>query len=351
MTGNGRGDGAARDQDAARIQGNGHPRRYAGRRGGRSSAAAEQLVVPPAEFTSYYGQPVVKEVVWGVPDVPGYLFLGGLAGASSLLAVSAELTGRHELARAAKTAAAGAIGLSAAALVQDLGRPARFYNMLRVFKPTSPMSVGSWLLTCYGPAAGVAAVSAVTGWLPRVGRAATAAAAVFGPGVAAYTAALLADTAVPAWHEAHRELPYLFVSSAAAAAGGLGLVLVGPEQAGPARNLAMAGAGAELVVKNLLIRRLRGGADEAYQSGPAGHLMAAAEVLGVGGLSVAATLGGRSRLAAALAGAALVASSACTRFGVFYAGRMSAHDPKYTVVPQRDRLRRQDQAQSAAAAT
>jgi formate-dependent nitrite reductase membrane component NrfD len=348
MTGDGRGDGPARDQEAAAVSGDGHLRRNRGRHRARGSGAAEQLMVPPAEFGSYYGRPVLKEPAWGSPAVPGYLFLGGLAGASSLLAASAQLTGRHELARAAKTAAAGAISLSAVALVEDLGRPARFYNMLRVFKPTSPMSIGSWLLTGYGPAAGVAAVSALTGWLPRTGRAATAAAAVFGPGVAAYTAALLADTAVPAWHEAHRELPYLFVSSAATAAGGLGLALARTEQAGPARNLAVVGASAEVVAKNLLIRRLRGGAAEAYQSGRAGHLLAAAEVLSVCGLTVAAALGGRNRVAAAIAGSALVASSALTRFGVFGAGQTSARDPRYTIVPQRDRLRRKAHVESSA---
>ena len=259
-------------------------------------------MVPPAEFRSYYGRPVIKEPAWGVPDVPGYLFLGGLAGASSSLAASAELSGRAELARAAKTAAAGAIGLSVAALVHDLGRPARFYYMLRVFKPTSPMSVGSWLLAAYGPAAGVAAASAVTGLLPRLGRAATVAAAVTGPAVAAYTAALLSDTAVPAWHGAHRELPYLFVSSAATAAGGLGLMTVRSEQAEPARNLALIGAAAELTAKSLLLRRL-GQAAEPYQSGRAGRLMEAAEILTAGGLTAAA-IGGRNRLVAALAGAA-----------------------------------------------
>jgi formate-dependent nitrite reductase membrane component NrfD len=305
-------------------------------------------MVPPAEFRSYYGRPLIKEPVWEALDVAGYLFLGGLAGASSALAASAELTGRPELARVAKTAAAGAISLSVAALVHDLGRPSRFVNMLRVFKPTSPMSIGTWLLTGYGPAAGAAAASAVTGWLPRTGRAATAVAAVLGPGVAAYTGALLSDTAVPAWHEAHRELPYVFVSSAATAAGGLGLVLVRSEQAEPARNLAVAGAVAELVARRLLIKRL-GPAAEPYQSGRAGYLMKAAEILTVGGLSAAA-LGGRNRVVAALAGAALVASSAFTRFGIFHAGRTSARDPKYTVVPQRDRIRRQDQAQSPPAA-
>ena len=311
----------------------------------RSPRGNTELMVPRAEFRSYYGQPVVKEPVWEARDVAGYLFLGGLAGASSALAASAELTGRPDLARVAKTAAAGAIGLSVAALVHDLGRPKRFVNMLRVFKPTSPMSIGTWLLTGYGPAAGVAAASAVTGLLPRTGRAATVVAAVLGPGVTAYTGALLSDTAVPAWHEAHRELPYLFVSSAASAAGGLGLALVRSEQAGPARNLAVVGAGAELVAKSLLIRRL-GPTAEPYQSGQAGHLMEAAEILTAGALAAAA-LGGRNRAAAALAGAALVGASALTRFGIFLAGRTSARDPKYTVVPQRDRIRQRDQAAGA----
>ena len=59
-------------------------------------------MVPDVEFTSYYGRPVIKEPVWEPPDVPGYLFLGGLAGASSVLAAGSQLTGRRELARAAK---------------------------------------------------------------------------------------------------------------------------------------------------------------------------------------------------------------------------------------------------------
>jgi DMSO reductase anchor subunit len=295
----------------------------------------EQLMVPPAEVRSYYGLPVVKETVWGVPEVPGYLFLGGLAGASSALAAGAELAGYRELARTAKTTAAGAIGLSVVALVKDLGRPERFLNMLRVFKPTSPMSVGSWILSAYAPAAGVAAGCAITGLLPAIGRAATVAAAVTGPGIAAYTSALLADTAVPAWHEAHRELPYLFVSSAATAAGGLALALVPPEQAGPARKLALVGAGAEVTAKSLLTRRL-GLVAEPYQSGESGRLMEVAEILTTAGLTAAA-LGGRNRLVTAAAGVALVASSAFTRFGIFYAGRESARDPRYTIAPQKAR--------------
>lgn len=292
-------------------------------------------MVPPAEFRSYYGRPVIKEPAWQALDIAGYLFLGGLAGASSALAASAELSGDTALARASKVAALSSIGLSMGALVHDLGRPARLHHMLRVFKPTSPMSVGSWLLAAYGPAAGVAAASSATGRLPWLGRLATVTAAVLGPGVAAYTAALLSDTAVPAWHEAHREMPYLFVSSAATAAGGLGLVLAPSSQVRPARNLAVLGAAAELVAKNMLLVRL-GRTAEPYQSGRAGKLMEAAEVLTASGLTAAA-LGGRTRPVAALAGAALVASSALTRFGVFFAGVQSARDPQYTVIPQRER--------------
>ena len=297
-------------------------------------------MVPDAEFTSYYGRPVIKEPVWEVPDVPAYLFLGGLAGASSVLAAGAQLAGYRELTRISKVAALGAITLSGVALVHDLGRPGRFLNMLRVFKPSSPMSVGSWLLAGYGPVAGAAALAEVTGTFPRAGAAATAGAGLLGPAIATYTAALICDTAVPAWHEAHREMPYVFAGSAASAAGGLGLLLTRPADAQPARNLAVLGASVELVAKRALMSRLAAtpglSLAEPYERGQAGVVLRVAEVLTAGGLAGAA-LGGRSRAVSALSGAALVAASAMTRYGIFQAGMASARDPKYVIVPQRTR--------------
>jgi len=304
----------------------------------------EQPMVPEAEFSSYYDRPVIKEPAWGTPDVPAYLFLGGLAGASSVLAAGAELSGYRVLARAAKISALGAISLSAAALVHDLGRPERFLNMLRVFKPSSPMSVGSWLLAGYGPVAGAAAVSDVTGLLPGAGRAATLGAGLLGPGIATYTAALLCDTAVPAWHEGYREMPYVFAGSAASAAGGLGLVAVHPANAVPARELAVLGAAVELIAKRQLLDRLaRSGGQsvaEPYQAGTTGAILRLAEFLTAGGLA-GAVLGRGSRAVSALSGASLVAASAMTRFGIFQAGMASARDPKYTIVPQRRRSGRE----------
>ena len=107
-----------------------------------------------------------------------------------------------------KAGAARGISLSLAALVHDLGRPARFVNMLRVLKVTSPMSVGTWIVSAYAPPR-AGRLPVLTG-LPHAGAAATVTAGVIGPAVAAYTSVLIADTATPAWHGAYRELPYLF---------------------------------------------------------------------------------------------------------------------------------------------
>ena len=154
--------------------------------------------------------------------------------------------------------------------------------------------------------------------------------------MASYTGVLIANTATPAWHEGHREMPFVFVASGASAAAGLGLVGSPLAENAPARRLAMIGAFAELTGVRLLQRRV-GVVAETYHDGRAGRLMHAAEALTVAGALGAARTGHRSRLGAALAGAALVAASACTRFGIFEAGLQSARDPKYTVQPQRER--------------
>ena len=317
-------------------------RRRGRHRGQEQSRGGERQMVPEADFGSYYGLPVLKETVWG-PAIPAYLFLGGLAGCSSALAAAAQLSDHPELARAAKSGAAGAIGLSMAALVSDLGRPARFINFLRVLKVTSPMSVGTWILSAYIPLTLGAAASAVTGKLPRAGLAATLPAAVLGPAVATYTSVLLCNTAVPAWHEGRREMPFLFAGSATAAAGGLGMLAVRPGEARQAARFAVLGAAAELTVKRLLLGRLGPAAAGPYQTGRAGAMMRASEVLTAAGLAGAALASagraGQGRSAAALSGAALMAASALTRFGVFEAGRAGARDPRYTVGPQRQRLR------------
>ncbi|WP_183154388.1 NrfD/PsrC family molybdoenzyme membrane anchor subunit [Streptomyces shenzhenensis] len=310
----------------------------AGRRR-RRRGRGEQAMVPEAQFSSYYGRPILKKPVWAPLDIAGYLYLGGLSGASSLLAAGGHVTGRPALARSAKLAAAGGISLSLVALVHDLGRPVRFLNMLRVFKPTSPMNLGSWLLAGYVPLTMAAAASDVAGRYRLVGSAATGAAALLGPAVTTYTAVLISDTAVPSWHEGHRELPFVFAGSGATAAAGLALAAAPVAQTGPARRLALLGAALELGAFQLMKRRM-GLMAEPYEEGGPRALLRSAEILAAGGAALAAFAGRRrSRPLAAVAGAALLTGSAALRFGVFHAGVASAEDPKYTVVPQRERLR------------
>ena len=343
------------ERQTTAVIGSAGGRRRSLRAGGRRRhGPGAEVVVPDAEFTSYYGRPIVKAAPWGA-DIPAYLFSGGLAAGSALVAAGADLTGRPHLRRTSRLGALAALAFSGAALVHDLGKPSRFLNMLRVAKLTSPMSVGTWILTAYAPGAGVAGLAEILEMLPtqrrrgalgRLSRLATRAsrpaglcAAAFGPPLAAYTAVLLSDTATPSWHEAYKELPFVFVGSAAAASAGLGLLGAPVSETGPVRRLAVGGALLELVAEHRMEHSM-GITAEPLRQGKAGRLMTAAKVLTAAG-AVGAALSGRSRALGVVSGAALMAGSACTRFGIFEAGLASAHDPKYTVVPQRERLERE----------
>ena len=281
---------------------------------------------------SYYGRPILKAPVWKA-YIPVYFFAGGLAGASSTLAVAARLAGNQRLARSALVASAAAMAVSGPLLVLDLGRPGRFLNMLRVLKPTSPMSVGTWVLAAFAPASFAAAASDLTGGLPRLGRAAAAGAGVLGPVVATYTAVLVADTAIPAWHGAYRELPFLFAGSSMASAGGMAMAFTPVAEAGAARRLAAAGAALEVGAFRAMERRL-GEVAGPYRDGRAGRLSKAAEAC-TGTGAVLALAGGRRRPTAIAAGVLLCAGSILTRFSVVRAGFESAADPAATVGPQR----------------
>src|SRR5207244_12425179 len=121
----------------------------------------------PTDALSYYGRPIIKEPVWET-DIPLYFFTGGLAGASDLLALGAQLSGNHRLRVSALAAAAAGAAISPYFLIKDLGRPLRFLNMLRVFKVASPVSVGTWLFAAESARTGVAAARGRLGVLPRL---------------------------------------------------------------------------------------------------------------------------------------------------------------------------------------
>jgi hypothetical protein len=290
---------------------------------------------PPAA-SSYYGRPVLKQPVWK-PEIAAYLFTGGLAGASALVAAGARRTGNDVLAGRAQWLNVAAIGVSPLLLVGDLGRPERFLNMLRVFKPTSPMSVGTWIVSASGAATSVAAACRTLGVLPRVGGAAQGVAAGLGPFLSTYTGVLLADTAIPVWHEARRELPFVFAAGSAASAGGALAVVVPTGHAGPARRLAIAGGLGEIAATTLMERRLGDPVGAPYREGAAGRYGRLGKGLILAGTGLMAAAG-RSRVGAALAGTLLLGGSLAMRWSVFRAGFQSAGDPRAVVEPQRARL-------------
>jgi polysulfide reductase-like protein len=306
-----------------------------GSRTGRREGG-ERPMVPRDRPRSYYGRPVVRLPVW-TWQIPTYFFFGGMGGASSALALGAELTGNRPLARRAWVVALGSIGVSPILLISDLGRPARFLNMLRVFKVTSPMSVGSWLLMANGITVAPAAAYGLLRRPRAVGPFAQCAAGLLGLPLTSYTATLLANSAIPAWSDARWGLNFRFMGSAAASAGAVSTLLTPPRHAAPARHLALGGAFVEIAATEVFQRHLGDVADP-WSGGAAGRFVRASKLFTGGGAATLAASMSRSRRGVLAGGAMILVGSALARWGGFRAGFQSAADPRYTVAPQRERL-------------
>ncbi|HEY0156857.1 MAG TPA: NrfD/PsrC family molybdoenzyme membrane anchor subunit [Thermoanaerobaculia bacterium] len=187
-------------------------------------------------MTTYYDLPLLKPPVW-TWEVPVYFFIGGAAGAASVLGAAAQLTGNDEkLVNDARWIALIGATASAPLLISDLGRPERFLNMLRVFKPQSPMSVGVWTLALFG---GASAGAALLPWKPVRNVSALGAAAT-GLVMATYTGVLLGVTAIPLWKEHAHFLPVHFGASALGSA--VSLMELRGHRNGALRSLGIAAA-------------------------------------------------------------------------------------------------------------
>jgi formate-dependent nitrite reductase membrane component NrfD len=183
-----------------------------------------QLPEPQPNDPTYYDRPLLNEPVWEW-SIPTYYYVGGLAGATLVLGAAAQLSRSKKLQRLIKRCHwLGFIGccISGALLTYDLGRPARFFNMLRVFRPTSPMNLGAWILSGTGGASMVTVLLRERdGLLGTIGESFGYASGVFGMALATYTGVLVANTEIPVWQESRRMLPVLFGASAIASVGSL----------------------------------------------------------------------------------------------------------------------------------
>lgn len=342
----------AQGDSGTRMSGRGH-RAGSGARAAAAAGDREMFVVPEAtveRFDDYYGRPIVKAPPWEWP-IAVYLVLGGVAASSALLGVGGQLTGRPALMRNGRIASFVASAAGAGFLVVDLGKPIRAFNMLRVVKFSSPMSIGSWILSSFALFAGItgsAEAEKLCGEplpLPRIQRRAwywtseraAPASALLAPPLAIYTALLLSDTSNPTWQAVRDHLPFVFSSSAAMAGSGLMMMATPVRESGPARALAAMGVAGELAASAAMHRQADPVATEPLYKGRPGRLMKWAERLAIAG-GVGTVLCGRKRLGAVVSGAMLLAASVCTRFGVLTAGMEAAKDPRYVVEPQRRRL-------------
>jgi formate-dependent nitrite reductase membrane component NrfD len=283
---------------------------------------------------SYYGRPVIKAHPWHW-YIDLYFWIGGMAGAAGVTCVVARNLGYDKLATVQKRAALAGVLVSPLLLIADLGMPERFINMLRVFKVTSPMSVGTWILSAFGGAIVASTAAEVVGW-QRTSRGLEYVVAFIGPMLTVYTAVLIADTATPIWHEAYETLPFVFVASGVSAAGAVGAAFAPAAERRLARRMMTIGALALGVAGQVMERRLGTLLAEPYRQGRGGTLKRISGALGIVGAVV--SLAGRNNATTTRIAAVCVAlAGICERFAVMSAGKQSANDPKYVVAPQRAR--------------
>ena len=204
------------------------------------------------EGPTYYGRSQLKAAPFNNWVVGGYIFLAGLSGGAAIVSTAAEAVRgdrAYGVGRRGRYTATLAPTVGALLLIWDLHTPQRFYNMWRIFKTTSPMSLGTWILTAFIPSSMLGAglqfgadVWPRWPWLKPAAKVAGAPSTVTGAGLSVYTASLLAATSTPYWAAEPRALAVRFGASSIVS-GTAALVLGERDEANrDALNLILGGA-------------------------------------------------------------------------------------------------------------
>lgn len=298
---------------------------------GRARAARPFAIQEPAAKAGYHGNPLLKPPTW-TWQVPLYLFAGGVAGTSALIALVAHVGGNSSVLRAALWTALAGVVVSPPLLIADLGRPLRFLNMLRVFKLRSVMSVGAWTLSAFSSAIGLAVVSHElilagygSGLLVLLEWASEVAAALSGLLLASYTSVLLSVTAIPVWSENRRLVPAVFLAGGLGSASGvlelLGFLIPATQFIG------MATSTVETIIAVWI--ELRGRyVDKPLREGSAGWLVRCGGILAGPVSLLLRVFGPHSSVARDLAALCFITGALISRFAWVAAGRASSRDPE-----------------------
>jgi formate-dependent nitrite reductase membrane component NrfD len=318
-------------------------------RDGRVETSHHPETDPEREGSNYYGIPPIKEHTW-TWEIPIYFWLGGIGAGSHVASTIARMVGHTDRAflRTARYTTLITMILSPILLIMDLGRPERFYNMLRIVKWRSPMSMGTWALTGFGLLSGLVATSqaAEDGLLGRGNVLARLAGALparllsvlalpFGFFVGAYTGVLIGATSIPMWARNVVLMGPTFLSSALStglSAISLVLHLGGWGERRTLEALRRAERASLIVEAGLiaasLIRMGRWG--RPLYSRKLAPLFVGGTILG-GILAPLALLSGRaSRPRGLLASVLALLGGLALRFAMIEGGRLSARDPQAT---------------------
>ena len=285
---------------------------------------------------TYYDQPALKPTHYGWM-VSSYIFVAGVAGSAQIIATLGEMTDRDANARIVRNGRYLALGgavVGAGLLIADLHTPQRFYNMLRIVRPTSPMSIGSYVLVKFGGFSALLAAAqlrrdlgAAPGLLDRVARVAQIPAALTGAAMSTYTGALLAATSTPLWAALPKLLPAAFGASAMASAAAALSLIVREAEREPLRRIELVASAAELGVLALIPAKLRAeGVETRIGLGPV--LAAAAMPLLERAVQAIAGRDPGAKPPAAMTALGVLAGAFLLRHLVLRAGNRSAEHPR-----------------------
>jgi formate-dependent nitrite reductase membrane component NrfD len=283
---------------------------------------------------------MLKQPTW-IWSIPVYFYVGGVAGMGAALGAAAHILApdpMRSLVQRSRWIGAIAGSISAVLLIHDLGRPARFLYMLRVFRISSPMSMGSWILTAFSTCTGGACLLPAG---PRFLRPAAdilgSASGFFGLALSGYTGVLLSQTAVPVWQVSYRTMPVLFLASGAAAAAALFEFFAWNRKETKALEVFGTIAKISELMAVIVLEHDANHIERVgrpLKSGLSGLLWQSAKALTLVGIVLSAAPG-KGRAKRISSGVIGTVAGLCLRFGIFYAGKASARDPRASFEQQR----------------